>query len=87
MNINVPAWARDHFWEEPPPGSWEFWSFRFRPPCEVGHEIVFRFDHRPVAQAIVAKIERPGESQCESTGRFARGWKVFWKRESFVDLR
>jgi len=87
MNINVPEKAIDHFWNEPPVGSWEFWAFRFKPPCKVGDEIVFRINGIPVARAIVAKIEQPGQSFCEPTGRFRNGWKVFWIPESFQDLR
>lgn len=86
MNINVPESARDHFWNEPPEGSWEFWSFRFKPPCKVGDELIFRFDKRPVAKAVVAKIEPPGQTACEGTGRFRNGWKVFWTPESFEIL-
>jgi|CXWL01.1.fsa_nt_gi hypothetical protein len=52
-----------------------------------GVRLIFRFNGKPVAQAIVARIERPGESSCETTGRFRMGWKVFWEPESFVDLR
>lgn len=87
MNINIPANAYGHFWEEPPPGSWEFWSFRFKPPCKEGEELIFRFDKHPVAKAIVARIEKPGQSACEGTGRFRSGWKVFWDPGTFVDLR
>lgn len=87
MNINVPEQARDHFWQEPPQGNWEFWGFRFRPPCKVGDELIFRFDKQPVAKAICAKIEKPGESECEQTGKFRSSWKVYWKPETFVDLR
>ena len=87
MNINVPAWARDHFWEEPPLGSQEFWSFRFPPPCKPGDPLYFRFDGIIVAEAIVDRVEAPGRSECEGTGRFKAGWKVFWTQESFVDLR
>ena len=87
MNINVPEQAREHFWEELPAGHWEFWSFRFKPPCKVGDDLVFRFDKTPVAKAVVAKIERPGESECDSTGRFRGGWKVFWRPETFIDAR
>ena len=87
MNINIPEAAHGHFWEDPPEGSWEFWSFRFQPPCEVRDKLIFRFNRKPIAQAIVARIERPGESSCETTGRFRMGWKVFWEPESFVDLR
>ena len=87
MNINVPHFAIDHFWEEPPEGSWEFWSFRFPPPCKVGDPLNFRFCGTIIAKAVVAKIEKPGQSKCDGTGRFERGWKVFWTPESFVDLR
>jgi hypothetical protein len=88
MNVNVPAWAQDHFWEEPPPGSWEFWSFgRFKPPCKVGDPLTFRFDGITVASAVVARIEPPGQSKCEGSGRFGNGWKVYWTPDSFKDLR
>ena len=87
MNINVPPQARDHFWEEPPPGSHEFWSFRFPPPCKVGDRLVFRFDGVMVAEAVCSRIEAPGESECESTGRFRRGYKVYWNPASFRDRR
>lgn len=87
MNINVPEFARSHFWHEPPAGSHEFWSFRFPPPCKVGDPLVFRFDGRPVARAVVHRIERPGQSECEATGRYRSGWKVYWLPETFVDLR
>ena len=87
MNVNIPAVARDHFWEEPPPDTIEFWSFRFPPPCKVGDVLHFRFDKRLVATAIVDRIERPGQSVCEATGKYGRGWKVFWTPESFCDLR
>lgn len=83
MNINVPEFARDHFWEEPPPGHQEFWSFRFPPPCKVGDTLNFRFDGLIVAHATVERIEAPGQSKCAGTGRFERGWKVFWLPETF----
>ncbi len=87
MNINVPVQARDHFWEEPPEGHDEFWSFRFTPPCDVGDPLAFRFDGVIVATAIVQRIEPPGQRKCEGTGRFSGGWKVFWQPSSFIDRR
>lgn len=87
MNINVPQWAREHFWQEPPADHWEFWAFRFPPPCKVGDPLLFRFDGQVVARAVVAKIESPGQSECASTGRFRGGWKVYWTPESFHDAR
>ena len=83
MNINVPVWARNEFWHEPPEGSCEFWAFRFPPPCKVGDLLDFRFDGIRVASAVCSRIEGPGKSRCDSTGRFARGYKVFWTPESF----
>lgn len=85
MNINVPDWAQREFWDEPPEGSWEFWSFRFPPPCKVGDPLVFRFNGVPVARAVCAAIEGPGVSKCDHSGRFLAGHKVFWRPESFVE--
>jgi hypothetical protein len=87
VNINVPDWARGHFWEEPPPGNLEFWAFRFKPPVQVGDELIFKFDGTVVARAVCAKIEPPGQSECEATARFKHRWKVFWTQDSFKDLR
>ena len=86
MNINVPEWARGEFWVEPPEGSREFWSFRFPPPCKVGDPLLFKFDGQVVARAKVAAIEPPGKSECEHSGRFRSGWKVFWDPADFEDL-
>ena len=87
MNINVPPWARGEFWDEPPADSDEFWGFRFQPKCIPGDEVTFRFDRNIVASAIVDRIERPGQSECDRTGRFGTLWKVFWRNETFKDLR
>lgn len=87
MNINIPAWARDHFWEEPPEDSQEFWGFRWPPPCKPGDPLIFRFDKVAVAEAVVDRIEKPGESRCDRTNGFERSWKVFWRPETFRDLR
>jgi hypothetical protein len=87
MTIDVPVFARGHFWEEPPPDSEEFWAYRDRPACEPGEPLLFRFDGQIVASAVCSRIEEPGASECEGTGRFKNGWKVFWAPESFQDLR
>jgi len=57
MNINIPDWAIEHFWEEPPEGNWEFWAFRFKPKCQIGDKINFYFQKNLVAQAIVDYID------------------------------
>ena len=87
MNINIPDWAIEHFWEEPPKGNWEFWAFRFKPKCQIGDKINFHYQKNLVAQAIVNYIEPPGNSECENTARFKNRWKVFWLPETFIDLR
>lgn len=64
----------------------EFWAFRSKPRCRIGEELLFLFDDRPVARAVVTAIDPPGISQCEGTGKFFNHWKVFWKNDSFEEL-
>lgn len=73
--INIPESAWEHFWDEPPEGHREFWSFRFKPKCGPGDKLVFHYRGQPVARATVDEVERPGQ--------FRSGWKVFWTPESF----
>ena len=87
MKINIPEWAWFHFWEEPPPDAMEFWAFRFKPPCRRGDELLFHYEGKVVARAVVHKIEPPGVSECAATAKFKHRWKVFWTQESFEDLR
>ena len=83
MKITVPESEFDHFWVEPPPGHEEFWAFRWPVRAKVGDEINFMMNKKPVAKAVIWRIEKPGESECEQTGRFKSMWKVYWKPESF----
>ena len=88
MKINVPEKARAHFWKEPPPDHEEFWAFRWKPSvAKAGDAVYFLFDGVIVAEAIISRIEKPGESQCEGTGKFKSMWKVYWGADSFKDLR
>ena len=87
MEIHVPEWAREEFWDEPPEGCMEFWAFRFRPTCDIGDTLEFYFDKTKVAEAVVFDIEIPARSWCGDSGRFGARWKVFWLPESFRDLR
>lgn len=64
----------------------EFWAFRFEPKCKIGETIEFFYGQTKIAEAKVARIESPGKSNCEGTGRFKNRWKVFWKPETFVEL-
>ncbi len=87
MKITVDDSLIEHFWEEPPEGSWEFWAFRWPVKAKVGDPIFFVNNKKVIAKAVIALIEKPGESKCESTGKFENRWKVYWKPESFIDMR
>jgi hypothetical protein len=88
MKINVPDSAVGHFWENEPLGTThEFWAFRFPVRAKVGDTIHFYIDKKEVAQAVIDLIEPPGQSSCGTTGKFGNRWKVFWKCESFKDIR
>ncbi|OGU54782.1 MAG: hypothetical protein A2V66_01610 [Ignavibacteria bacterium RBG_13_36_8] len=88
MKITVPPGVeRDHFWDEPPEGSWEFWAFRWPVKAKVGDTIYFFCSRKLIAKAIIERIDLPGKSSCERTGKYKNSWKVFWKPESFVDMR
>jgi len=88
MNINVPESVVDHFWEDEPEGTThEFWAFRFPVRAKSGDIIHFHIDKKEVAQAVIDYIEPPGESSCSTTGKFKNRWKVFWKCETFKDVR
>ncbi len=86
FKIEVPKSVREHFWEEPPEGNWEFWAYRSRPSALPGEKIVFTFDHAPVARAVCHHVEGPGQSQCENTGKYEKHHKVYWLPSSFVRL-
>ena len=68
MKITVPVWAREHFWEEPPNGSREFWAFRFKPRCQVGDEINFRFDRKHWLRQRSPKFSRPARVHAKKQG-------------------
>lgn len=87
MKITVTDAVIDHFWEEPPEDSWEFWAFRWPVKAKVGDDILFYHNNKLIAKAVIAAIEQPGKSQCERTGKFNNRWKVFWRPESFIDMR
>jgi hypothetical protein len=85
LNITVPSSEIDngHFWQEPPPNTEEFWAFIWPVRAKVGDPIYFNLDRKPIAEAVISRIEKPGESQCAETDRFLNRWKVFWTQESF----
>ncbi len=86
MKISVPESEHDHFWVEPPAGHEEFWAFRFPPKAQPGDQVIFHMDKKPVAEAVISRIEKPGEHSCEQTGRFKGRWKVYWHPDSFKKI-
>ena len=85
--IRVPPIALEHFWEEPPEDTWEFWGCREQPDCAPGDILTFTVAGIPVAAAQVHHVEEPGQSACDRTDYWRNAYKVFWTPESFIDLR
>jgi len=82
--IEVPKDSRGHFWDEPPAHNLEFWAFRSRPPVLMNEKVYFTFDRMPVAETTVLKVEKPGESLCELSGKYEDHWKLYWEPKQFV---
>jgi RNA:NAD 2'-phosphotransferase (TPT1/KptA family)/GNAT superfamily N-acetyltransferase/2'-5' RNA ligase/8-oxo-dGTP pyrophosphatase MutT (NUDIX family) len=82
--IEVPKESRGHFWDEPPAHNLEFWAFRSRPPVLMNEKVYFTFDKMPVAETTCLKIEKPGESLCELSGKYEDHWKLYWEPKQFV---
>jgi hypothetical protein len=87
FTIEVPKGARDHFWQEPPAGNYEFWAFKDQPYLFPGEKITFTFDRNPVAEVPCAFVEEPGKSQCQQTGKYKEHFKIYWNPQQFTDLR
>lgn len=88
MTITVKPEEEAHFWEEGPVGSDEqFWAFRWPVRATVGDKIEFKLNKQPIAEAVISRIEKPGESDCAVTGKYKSMWKVHWRNDSFRDLR
>lgn len=87
MRINIPDSSLEHFWEDKEEGDQEFWAFRFPVKAKVGDPIYFYNNKTLIATAVVARVEKPGQSSCLSTGAFKNRWKVIWFKSSFVDKR
>lgn len=82
MKIDVPLEARERFLKESSDRAVDFWPFRSRPRCQIGEEVLFLFDGRLVAQAVVSGIEPPGIALWDDSGRFINHWKVFWHQRT-----
>jgi len=93
MNVTVYPEAVKWLFAPPEkraPGQECLWSFgRHRPACDVGDDLLFRLDGIPVGRAIVRRIYKSGEYDCEKFdgSRVLTGWKVAWRQGDFEDLR
>lgn len=90
MNINIPANSRSWLFQPHPRDEGALWSLgRYPPACEVGEQLVFRFDGEAVARAVVHSILEPGDHDgvCHDGSRYLRGWKVVWMWSDFEDVR
>ncbi len=89
MNINIPPDSEEWLFSDPGDNDGGVWSFRWPPPCEIGHTIIFRFNKVPVARAIVHDILQPGDHDgpCHNGRRYLSGHKVVWLWKDFVDIR
>lgn len=88
MNINISEESWPEFFHDYGADVQEFWGLgRFKPRCEIGDTIYFRYEGRVVATATVSAIGKPGQDECGHSGKFRNSWKIYWAPRSFKDLR
>lgn len=80
--IEVPQERRKTFWTRPE-GKLEYWAFKNRPRAFNSEPIIFTFDRKPVAQAVVLRVEAPGKG----TGEYKDWHKLYWNPTTFVKYR
>src|SRR5271157_6241403 len=80
--IEVPQARRKKFFIRPK-SVLEYWAFKNRPRVFINEQIIFTFDGKPVAEALVVKVEAPGQGEGEH-----KDWhKVYWKPSRFRKFR
>jgi len=80
--IEVPREQRKTFFV-PAKTPLVYWAFKNRPRVFVKEKLIFTFDKKPVAEAIVLKIENPGHGE----GEHKSWYKVFWKPSTFKKFK
>ena len=80
--IEVPKTHRKGFWTRPH-NKLHYWAFKNRPRAFINERIIFTFDKKPVAQAVVLKIEAPGKQE----GEYKHWHKVYWNPAHFQKFR
>jgi 8-oxo-dGTP pyrophosphatase MutT (NUDIX family) len=80
--IEVPKDRRKGFFAVPK-APLVYWAFKNRPRVFINEKLIFTFGGKPVAEALVAKIEGPGKGEDEY-----KAWhKVYWKPTTFRRFR
>jgi 8-oxo-dGTP pyrophosphatase MutT (NUDIX family)/GNAT superfamily N-acetyltransferase len=82
LMIEVPKPHRKGFWTRPR-NKLHYWAFKNRPRAFINEKIIFTFDRKPVAQAVVLKIEAPGKQE----GEYKHWHKVYWNPNHFQKFR
>jgi hypothetical protein len=89
VKINIPA--NEQAWLfDVDPNCECCWSMgRYPPPCDIGDDLLFRFDGRLVARAICRGILKRGEryGRSHDVSRHLTGNKVVWWRSELEDFR
>src|SRR5271163_3995562 len=80
--IEVPQARRKKFFIRPK-SPLEYWAFKNRPRAFINEQIIFTFGGKPVAEAMVVKIEPPGHGE----GEHKEWHKVYWKPSRFKKFR
>ena len=80
--IEVPKDRRKGFFVAPK-APLVYWAFKNRPRVFISEKLVFTFNGKPVAEALVAKVEGPGKGE----GEYQKWHKVYWKPVTFRRFR
>jgi 8-oxo-dGTP pyrophosphatase MutT (NUDIX family)/RNA:NAD 2'-phosphotransferase (TPT1/KptA family)/GNAT superfamily N-acetyltransferase len=80
--IEVPKERRKTFFVRPKTPL-EYWAFKNRPRVFLNEQIIFTFGGKPMAEALVVKIEGPGTGE----GEYKHYHKVYWKPSRFRKFR
>lgn len=80
--IEVPKDRRKGFFVAPK-SPLVYWAFKNRPRVFISEKLIFTFGGKPVAEALVAKVEGPGKGE----GEYQKWHKVYWKPVTFKRFR
>ena len=80
--IEVPKERRKSFFVAPK-APLVYWAFKNRPRVFISEKLIFTFGGKPVAEALVAKVEGPGKGD----GEYKAWHKVYWKPVTFKRFR